>query len=151
MLNYGLYCQKYFGYNTDNPAYESGTLTANEIPETFDVFSVKGTLPAGISYVGSSLLLKSNTKIRHYFSADRDADVTGLNKAQNGYYYYESEPISVTDLADINTYKLGSWTITYSPITYARRICAKNGYDQDLKNVCLSLYEYYLATKSLNS
>ena len=90
MLNYGTAAQELFGYHT-------GDLANAILPETerqigsMDLTALAsyqsvqtGNMPDGISYYGSSLVLRSGTLIRHYFTKAGDVELSDITFTLNG-------------------------------------------------------------------
>ena len=72
--------------NTEMDAVTADTLAS------FDK-QISGDLPEGITYYGSSLLLESNTTMRHYFKVAEGTDVSALSfSGSKGNYYYIDIP-----------------------------------------------------------
>ena len=86
MLNYGLCSQDYFGYNAPSKTPDIATVSYSE----YDV-KTEGILPEGVTYVGSSLLLKSKSTIRHYFK-------TNGNTVD---FKIEGNPVTATTIGNI--------------------------------------------------
>lgn len=109
-----------------------------------------GEIPEKNIYVGSSLLLKSDTLFRHYFTqfVDVDGEYTCTQKDETGYYYIEHTGIAAHELGNkINitvTIGVEDQTITYSPLTYAY-VALTNSDDENLKNLMRAMYLYYQA------
>ncbi len=154
MLNYGAYSQIYFGYNADSSSLANSVITGadlstTEIDSSVDKYFIDSTsLSAERTYIGSTLVLDTLIKIRHYFTFDEGVTVpTGLKKDSEGRYYYESDPIAPADLDEEHTVTIGEVTIKYSPLTYAYRMSKKSTTGEALKNLCFALYEYNKATE----
>ncbi len=108
-------------------------------------------LPAGISYMGSSLVLQSTITIRHYFAAEDPAAAAacGLTEADTpGCYYAEITNIAAQDLAMTQTYTIGGCTIKYSPMSYVYSVLNSERISKKLKNLVQSLYLYHAASDS---
>ncbi|MDE6102716.1 MAG: hypothetical protein K2F73_07055, partial [Ruminococcus sp.] len=69
MMNYGKYAKSYF---SNEKTTDISDVTANNL--TGFEKQTNGTLPDGIEYYGSSLLLESETTVRHYFKAAKGTD-----------------------------------------------------------------------------
>ena len=148
MQNYGLCAQDYFGYNapTTTPAIDD-----NVDYSDFDIIK-EGTLPEGVEYVGSSLILKSNTSIRHYFRISDREDVTfAVNdtvitpEVKDGLSYIEIRDIKPTDLAKAYTVTVSdsdnTYSFDYSAMSYCKKANSTSS-DSKLKNLAYSLYWY---------
>lgn len=144
-----LYCQHADCYfkNSEYLAIESEI----EAITTADLAGFKmqtsGELPNGISYSGSTLLLESNTTVRHYFKVKSGVDVSkyGFTGEKDGYYYKDFTNISAANLATMQDFKVGGWTISYSPMSYAYAVLSKDTATKDLKDLVKSLYLYQQA------
>ncbi len=147
MMNYGLSAETFFeGGTVPEPEekVEASELAAYA-PETVS------DLPAGISYMGSSLVLQSTITIRHYFTAEDPAAAAayGLTEADTpGCYYAEVTNIAAQDLAETQTYTIGGCTIKYSPMSYVYSVLNSKHISANLRNLVQSLYLYYTASDS---
>lgn len=155
MKNYGLCAQYYFGYNAPEslPAVSGGIDYSEYQTET------NGSLPEGVTYYGSSLILNSDTTIRHYFYVDNAANLTfkidGANvtskQADAGLCYVEVTGIKATDLGNKHELKItGSgktYTIKYCALSYCEKVQTKSD-DEGLKTLASSIYWYYEAAKA---
>lgn len=154
MLDYGTASQIYFDYNTSNAANADtfGTLPTS-VPKA--EFVSKGTVPNGLSYIGSSLLLKSKLAIRHYFEVKDGFDVTDFTFTidgvtvtpimKNDYYYIEVTGVMPTNFDKPNTIAVTDGTNTYSYEFSAMTYCyltMQGNPDTKLKNAVLSLCGY---------
>lgn len=126
---------------------------------------VSGTVPTGLNYMGSTLLLESNTKVRHYFTVqsgysidqytfafdDVVTEVKSKTLGDNTYYYVEYYGIDAENLADMYTISVNKtgdagslYQIDYSPLCYANDVVSRSSItDTKLKNLMLALYNYY--------
>lgn len=155
MLTYGTYSQKYFNYNTDNLAntkyyYSIPEITANTVNSY--KFTTDGTAE-GFEYVGSSLSLKSETAIKHYFKLDNGVDVNTLDFKIDGtsvtpvksgeYYYIKISNIAAQDIDKFYTVTVNDFTLKYSALSYvyAALSLTEEG-NENLHNLCKSLYSY---------
>ncbi|MBQ8297806.1 MAG: hypothetical protein IJX77_08500 [Ruminococcus sp.] len=157
MLNYGAYAQEYFGYNTDNLANsglsdEDKALGTVAVEESLKLVET-GTLPDGVSYYGSSLLLKNKTIIRHYFVIEDGAEIPAVSDGwsalteKDGYYYTEITGITAADLDVAQTLTIGDYTLSYSPLSYAYAVLSGE-YKAALQNVVKALYLYNQAANA---
>ncbi len=159
LLNYGAYSQLHFGALTNNLANADidstlGELEATDLSEFAG--SVSGTLPEGMEYYASSLILKSQTSLRHYFKIDSEVltelpsfDGYTLTEKSEGLYYLQVDNINAGELGSAKTISIsdGSWSITYSPMSYAYLVL-KTSNKTSLVNLVKAMYEYYVeATK----
>lgn len=71
MSDYGSLAQTYFDYNLENRAAVVGNVdaVAESDPQPYEAKLTQGKV-TGVTYEGSSLVLRSGTVIRHYFTID---------------------------------------------------------------------------------
>lgn len=71
MSDYGSLAQIYFDYNLENRAAVVGNVdaVAESDPQPYEAKLTQGKV-TGVTYEGSSLVLRSGTVIRHYFTID---------------------------------------------------------------------------------
>jgi len=154
MKNYGLCAQYYFGYNA--PASLPDIATVSNYADY--MVAPTGTLPTGVKYAGSSLILNSSTTVRHYFSVDADAEVTftvdnlAIEPEKAGKLCY----IDVTDINAVGLSKAhvlvvsdgkSTYTMSYSALTYCGKV-KESSKDATLKTLVDSLYWYNSAAKT---
>lgn len=160
MLNYGAQAQKYFGYETENPANTGiAGVGAAEIPENAETEFAVADAVKSMDLYAVSLLYHDTIAVRFYFRAENDpeayvyyADGTQLPPVADGEYCYIDVPgitpeklsrqiqVSVED-AD------GSiLTVSYSPMNYITRMNGKGS--EALKDLLRALYNYHLAAKA---
>ncbi len=147
MLNYGGYSQTYFDYNTENMANADVDSTLGEVTISDDYATqIAGELPEGVTYYGSSLLLKSNTVIRHYFKIADGAEIPSTSwgelKQKGNFYYVDMTGISAQELDTMQTLTIEDWSIEYSALSYAKAVLESNTTNDNLKNVTKALYFY---------
>ena len=152
MLNYGAYAQICFGYNTESLA-NSILDEADKALATynFDEFApVVSGEEAGVTYYGSTLSLKSETAIKHYFIIEDESSmpefkVNGktVEAVKNGTLY----EVKITDLPahnldEVFTVEAGALSVQYGAFSYAYQALQT---DKDaLKDVVNALYAYNL-------
>ena len=161
MLHYGAAAQTIFEKNTDNlankdltaPDFSSVTVAASYAPD------VTGSTE-GLTYFGSSLLLKGKTVIRHYFRlADGKSisdyqfklDETVLTATQykdTELYFVEITGIKSSDLTTAYTVTVGDLTVTYSAMSYAYTALTAEGVDDTLAATVKALVNYANAAKT---
>ena len=113
------------------------------------VMTKSGTLPDGITYYGSSLLLESETTVRHYFKVAEGTDLTGYDLIEkDGYYYTEDRNIPAGSLGVTRTGTVGGCGIAYSPMCYARAVLGSDSANQNLKTLMKALYLYDAAAQA---
>ncbi len=154
MLNYGGYTQTYFNYNADNLANAGVKTTVNTNADlsSFNILNRTGE-QEGITCVGASLLLETDTTIRYYFKVDGGIDVSEYGfKATTGpfdsNYYCEVKGIAAHKLGEANVLTIGGLMVTYSPMNYSYTVTTSTSYSASLKNLCYAMYEYYEAAKT---
>ena len=117
-------------------------------------------------YYGSSLLLESNTTLRHYFNENVNvvsvmignepvADVSGYKANSKGsLYYIEHTGIPAHELAEYITVVVRpvkavddtqDITLKYSPLTYAHITLSRDGEADNLTSLVRAMYEYQKA------
>ncbi len=174
MLNYGAAAQKEFGYKTDDLA--NAILTAEQQAQadqvTAEEFAPYGSAVVGrlegVSYIGSSLLLESETAIRHYFKLEDAAAAEQYqfmvsvgegqqaalkpvlsDKLPNGANaYVEITGISAKDLGVFSDVKVMAKAdpqkdirIHYCALSYAKTVLEQSD-SQTLQNLAKQLYWY---------
>lgn len=164
LLNYGSYAQQHFGFNTENLA----NVVMEEVDRTVEMptldASVNYTLAGnvkGLTYYGTSLMLVTNTSIRHYFEVSEgeigdytftcnDKELKPVKKGTR--YYVEITDISASELDEMYSLTVTkgaeSMTITYGPYTYIKTIVAGNSYNAETKNIMAALYAYSVAAEN---
>jgi hypothetical protein len=113
-------------------------------------------LPEGLEYDGSSLLLETETTIRHYFKLSGDTKTGDYTFTINGepvpavdcdtYCYVDINNISSEKLGE--TYKLSvndTYTLEYGVFSYGYSVMAGNG-SEALQNVIAALWDYWQET-----
>lgn len=142
MAGYGDYAKAYFNNENLDANTEMDAVTADTLA-SFDK-QISGDLPEGITYYGSSLLLESNTTMRHYFKVAEGTDVSALSfsGSKGNYYYIDIPNISAEKLGTIQNVTIGNCTISYSPMSYAYAVLSSKNTSESLKNLVKSLYLY---------
>lgn len=154
MLSYGGASQVVFGYNTTNLANSGIDVTA-PVPTGDGEIQVSGSV-SGITFYGASLLHRTKTAVRIYFTAQ---SVEGLNFTVNGescdpsqkdgLFYVEIDGINPQELGSDVTVTVTDGTdtlsIAYSPMDYIVRMYNKAGVADNTKALVQALYGYYLA------
>ncbi|MBR6961117.1 MAG: hypothetical protein IKH76_11625 [Clostridiales bacterium] len=163
MLNYGAYAQTYFGYkpgilpNADL-TYGNDPIADNQkvtIPSSDYSCS---DINSGLTFVGSSLVLKSKTCLRLYFTGDAaiksevcdiDSFATEHETLDNGYQVVTISGITADKLNDtfaisISTGNESSIKIEGKPMTYCCKVVSGT-YGKSLTELVKSLYLYYQA------
>lgn len=145
MLNYGDYAHNYF---SSEAALEDIDIN---IPEK----GYTENLPAGVSFDGATLSLKSKTSLSLYFISASDIELTMEGKTagvdydidhSGNEYVIRIRNISAAKLNDNFTVTVTSngqsGTVTYSPMTYCYK--AQTSSNAKLANVVKALYLYWL-------
>lgn len=98
-------------YGDAAQAYFSGEAVAEQtVTDDLSVYDFTvGTMPEGISCYGSSLILKSETTIRHYFKLEDSKEISDYTFSVNGttltptekqgYYYIDINNVSAAQTA----------------------------------------------------
>ena len=148
MAGYGDYAKAYFNNENLDANTEMDAVTADTLA-SFDK-QISGDLPEGITYYGSSLLLESNTTMRHYFKVAEGTDVSALSfsGSKGNYYYIDISNISAEKLGTIQNVTIGNCTISYSPMSYAYAVLSSKNTSESLKNLVKSLYLYEQAAEA---
>ena len=151
-------------YGDAAKAYFSGEAVAEQtVTDDLSVYDFTlGTMPEGISYYGSSLILKSETTIRHYFKlaegkeiSDYTFSVDGMTVTpteKQGYYCIDIKNVRAEKLGtSFNVSVNGEEVITnYSALSYVYKVMDSDSIDDNLKNLVKALYLYNLATVTYN-
>lgn len=106
--------------------------------------SESGELPEGVIYYGSSLLLESETVVRHYFKVEEGVKLYNYT-GRKGMYCYFDDTYSASELLDMDSscsFEYDDYTLTYSPMCYAYTILTNQSDDKALVNLMKSLYLY---------
>lgn len=141
MLNYGAAAQVYFETRTDklaNADYELD-LTAADVSDIADTVK-ENSLE---SYLGCSLILKSETHIRLYF---REA-VTGAQVNGNR-YYLSIDGIGADDLGTTYTVEVDGATYRLSALSLAKTVI-EGDYSKDFQDLMRALVLYANAVQTL--
>ena len=157
MLNYGAAAQLDFGYNTDNLA--NADLEAPDYSSvSIDGFtSVSGQGTELATFYSASLLLKSETTLRFFFTGSITATYNGQElevKERNGLYYVDVVGIAAKDLDEDVTITINDGTntadVTYNPMAYCTVVQndTTGVADQEMKNLVATLYLYNQAANT---
>ena len=156
MSDYGSCAQAHFRYDTDSRAAILGDLesvTAEDLAGYAPKLSTSGH--SGLTYLGSSLVLRSETAIRHYFSLDEGEigdysfKVGGkeLTPVQGDQGWYVEIPDIYARYLD-KTYVLTAsgaegkiFTLRYSALSYAKNVLEKNE-DPTLMDLARAVFRY---------
>ena len=173
LLNYGAKAQKFFGYGDKGAAIEQyledNTGDFYNCPKNIaeadiqvnDYYSYTGDYTNKIKFYGSSLVLKSNLKLKLYFETNGcDAQYVqtsiGTIEDKGNFVIVTIELDSVRYLMDDVELKI--WPSTgvssessfkIAPSRYISKIVNNSSYDgSDLRNVCEALALYYRGAKN---
>ena len=160
MMDYGAYAEHYFDVlNNDSteplPSIEGFTpITVSELPDTSVYTQPTGI--TGFTYVGSTLVLESETSFRLYFTSDNVDSLTISEKTKGeltikegqgkneGRYYVQISNIAAKDLDSMYEFTISngteSTTAVHGPFGYIRWALA-NG-SENLKYLVSALYYY---------
>lgn len=172
MLNYGSCSQNYFDFNTYYPANydlpdeltKLADTQAEELSAYASSYTAGESYTGSTSYYGSSLVLKSGTEIKHYFTYDSsntsidaftctDSDGKNYKIAESGsYLYVKVDNIPAHQLGEAltlslyeNGVKVGE--ISYSPLSYVYSVLKAyttgDGTHDNVRNLVKSIYQYY--------
>ena len=158
MLIYGAAAQQQFGYNTgslvtnDTPA----ALADGEIAELHE--NQIGALPTGVTFAGSSLLLKAETVYRLYFTVESGKTLTVTRngatltaKPKGSYYYVEIAGIAAKDILNDVTLEVNGVACTFNAGDYIKDVLSDKAIDEatmTLKNTVTALYRYCMAARA---
>lgn len=153
MLAYGGETQRYFGYNTENPA-DNGIYVTPAVP-TGAVSQVPEGQINGVSYYGATLVYRDKIAVRFYFTGNVEDVVFAAGDkvitpvAKDGMYYVEVADINPQDLGADITVTVTSGTenlsVNYSPLSYMVRMYEKESTSNATKALVQALYAYYQA------
>ena len=161
MLNYGAAAQTYFDYNTENTINETlyaGAGTQNVDAAAAPEMGVDGKV-TGASFYGATLLFKSKTAVRFYFTVNGSindytfklGEQTLEAKEKDGMYYVEVadiNPQALNETVEITVSCGGAnLTVSYSPMNYIVRMSEKGS--DNLKALVKAMYNYHLIAKAL--
>ena len=162
ILNYGGYAQEYFKYNTSDLANEGLNLALPEVELDDSYLPTENGRCTGLTYKGTSLLLKTTTSLKHYFALDNpdryrfefagEEIPVELNK-DNGLYYVRIGGIFAGDLdkpfaLTVTNREDGSvYNLSYSVYTNIRKTLEK-GKDIAAERMMKALYAFGEAAKA---
>ncbi len=145
MLGYGDYAKAYFNDQELAATSEIEAVTAKALADY--AIATSGTLPAGIKYYGSTLILESETTIRHYFKVAEGTDISAYNMTakdgSDGFYYVQISNITADALGTAQITTIGDFSISYSALSYAYAALNSDSASDSLQNLvkALTLYE----------
>lgn len=161
MLHYGAAAQTYFGKDTNHLA--NAELTAPDFTDitVADTYAPSVTGSAdGLSYYGTSLLLKGKTVIRHYFRLADGKNITDYSfklgektllakqYQKTNLWYVEITGIKSSELSNVYTVTVGDMTVAYSAMSYAYTVLSAEERDEKLVPMVQALVNYANAAKA---
>ena len=137
---------------------------ANVQNAVFDTYTVatEGSLPAGVSVKGITLIFNSEITLRLYCVFDENVNASDIAVTVNGtaaewqektidgvkYRYVDCSGIAAADLGSVIAFKVRDCTISCSALSYAN-VILKNGMQNEmLINTLKALYLYHNACKT---
>lgn len=115
-----------------------------------------GTLPAGVTYEGTSLILEDTVTVRHFFKLADAAgpyafELNGVSAVpqENGPYYtvdVKGIPFAALGQRHIVGVSAGSsaWSMSYCPLSYAQRALAQQA-EPSLSTLMQAMCLYYFS------
>ena len=158
MLVYGAEAQKYFGYNTENPAFDLTNIALPAAPElTAATYTDEQFAPFGLQYYGTSLVLRSQTMYKLYFKVTDKAladavtvtvDGKTLTKKNVGssYVCWTIENISAKDITKTWKVSFNGTEIEFGAESYMAKALQLE--DAALHELICALYAYNQAAKA---
>ncbi len=115
--------------------------------------SKTGTLPDGVKYRSTSLILESETTLRHYFDVTEENAIAslGLTQKEPGLYYCDIPNIIAQNLSKPQNCGKGNFTISASPLSYAYAVLSNSHANSSIKSLVKALYLYNQAAVSYQS
>ena len=163
MLNYGSYSQQFFQYDDSIFANVDLTDAEKDVSEVTaadleQFVAIKSGKEKGLVFQGSTLVLKSETSIRHYFSVEDGYSISDFTFQCDGktltpvasgkMYYVEIPNIASGDLDTMYEVTVGGFSIKYSALTYAYNKLVKTDTEEALQNLCRAMYLYNQAANT---
>ena len=145
MLNYGDFAEAYFSGKTLEETTEMAAVTAGKLSGYTRIEA--GTLPAGVTYYGSTLVLESGMILRHYFLVEPGTDVSAYGFTGNKDHYYYMDLSAVPGTAT-GACVIGGYTLSYDPMCYVRAVLTSQKSTDSLKLVAKALYLYHRAAEA---
>ena len=136
--------------NAPDPESDSILANVNDINLEKYKFSKNGELPEGVSILGATLVLDSETSFRIYFDNEPNSAAIDGNtakiKQKNGMYYIEVPDISAADLDKTHQAVIGDCTMDFSALSYAYSVLNINSDSSDvIVKLVKALYAYNYA------
>ncbi len=140
MVSYCSYAKAYFSNTELAATTEMEAVTADTLAD-YEYTVSGGTDTFDVEYIGSSLLLKSETTLRHYFNGE----VEGATKKDDDLWYIDITDITADKLGTAQDTIYNGITISYSPLSYAYEVLKSETTSDSLKNLVKAMYLYYEA------
>lgn len=160
MEDYATLAKAYFN---DEQATVPETV-ANIQNAVFDTYTVAtgGSLPAGVSVKGITLIFNSEITLRLYCVFDESVNASDIAVTVNGtaakwqektidgvkYHYVDFSGIAAADLDSVIVFKIGDCTVSCSALSYANVILKNGTQNETLINTLKALYLYHNACKT---
>ena len=160
MEDYATLAKAYFN---DEQATVPETV-ANVQNAVFDTYTVAtgGSLPAGVSVKGITLIFNSEITLRLYCVFDESVNASDIAVTVNGtaakwqektidgvkYHYVDFSGIAAADLDSVIVFKIGDCTVSCSALSYANVILKNGTQNETLINTLKALYLYHNACKT---
>ena len=152
LLNYGTYTQIYFDKNPGklaNVGLTEEEKALGEVTVNVSDYDVSG-LPAGVTFAGASLSLKSETTLSLYFKSDDDLEFSCgdyfVQDVPNGEYQVARiRGIKAAHIGDMFTLNVNGAAVKYSPLNYIKKALNGGTDDVNLQNAVKAFYLYYNA------
>lgn len=160
MEDYATLAKAYFN---DEQATVPETV-ANVQNAVFDTYTVAtgGSLPAGVSVKGITLIFNSEITLRLYCVFDESVNASDIAVTVNGtaaewqektidgvkYRYVDCSGIAAADLGSVIAFKVGDCTISCSALSYANVILKNGTQNEMLIHTLKALYLYHNVCKT---
>lgn len=141
-------------------AYLTGDTSqiSNNIPavsfDSYEPYFADTRLPAGVNYLGMSLLLEDTVGFRYYFSGDisNERIATTPNylamkvvKISDNLSYIELSGLPAAKYDTLVSVQVKNWTLINNVFTYG--CLADKGNNQALKQLCYAMYDVHIKAK----
>lgn len=162
LLNYGAYSQNYFNYKNSNLVNDILTTNDKALTCYEELKALKSTYQvnkvSGITCRGSSLLLKSKTTLRCYFSIDSSKNISDYKFTvgnqilkpvkKDGKYYVDLTGILPANYSKSFTINVnGKAFVTCSVNDYCHKVLNSKNSSNKLSDLVTSIYELGTASK----
>ena len=145
-----------FEYRTSEPAIPESETDLSALEDVCEALAelpaavCEGTLPEGMEYYGSSLILNSGIIYRMYYRVSEPETAASYGMEQgstNDLYYIENEAVSIAQMGDIFEYQIGDAVLKSCPLTYVEYVVNSES-SEKLTKLCIAIYDYYNAGKA---